>query len=52
MAKKKATKEPEVQTRFNDLSKIYFYIRDHKKLNPIPWKWNLNLDKIKKIKAL
>ena len=52
MAKKIVKKEPEVQTMFNDLSKIYFYIREHKKLSPIPWKWNLNLEKIKKIKAL
>lgn len=52
MAKKKIIKEPEIQIKFNDFNKIYIYIRDHKKLNPIPWVFKIDTNKIKKLKAL
>lgn len=34
----------------NDLSQVYFYIRDIKKLCPIPYKWELDLEKINEFK--
>jgi hypothetical protein len=34
----------------NDLTQIYFYIRDIKKLYPIPYKWELDFKKINEFK--
>jgi hypothetical protein len=32
-----------------DLNKIYIYIRDWKKLNPVPYVFNLEIKKIKEV---
>lgn len=32
-----------------DSNKIYIYIRDWKKLNPVPYVFNLELNKLKRI---
>jgi len=50
--KRERQPDPVVQTQFNDMDKIYFYVRRHTLIYPIPYKWNLDCNKMEKIKAL
>jgi hypothetical protein len=50
--KRKREPDPVVQTQFNDMDKIYFYVRRHTLIYPIPYKWKLDFNKMEKIKAL
>ena len=49
MAKKKTIKTEVVDTPLNDLKKIYIYIRDWKKMCPVPYVFKIDFKKIKEL---
>jgi hypothetical protein len=48
-SKKKVIQNITIETRNLDLNKIYIYIRDWKKINPIPYVFYPEINKIKEI---
>jgi hypothetical protein len=47
--KKKVIQNITIETPNSDLNKIYIYIRDWKKINPIPYVFYPEINKIKEI---